>query len=98
MAFADGEITAGHLRTARERMRDRRRRHRAEAGRTTRAPVLADLVTVSDLGAAWDALSLAKRRAVVDVLITVTILPTGRGGRAFRPESVRIEWKDDTVT
>jgi site-specific DNA recombinase len=50
------------------------------------------------LGAAWDALSLAKRRAVVDVLITVTILPTGRGGRAFKPESVRIEWKDDTVT
>jgi len=65
---------------------------------TTRAPVLADLVTASDLGAAWDALSLAKRRAVVDVLITVTILPTGRGGRAFKPESVRIEWKDDTVT
>ena len=30
---------------------------------------------------------------VIDLLITVTILPTGRAGRGFDPASVRVEWR-----
>ena len=60
---------------------------------TTRAPVLADLVTADDVRATWDGLGLDRRRAVVDTLITVTILPTTRKGPGFDPESVRIDWR-----
>jgi len=36
-------------------------------------------------------LSLGQRRAVVDTLVTVTVLPATRKGRGFDPTSVRIE-------
>ncbi len=36
------------------------------------------------------------RRTVVDELVTVTLLPAGKGAR-FHPEQVRIEWKGATA-
>jgi len=41
--------------------------------------------------AVWESLSLARKRAVVRLLVTVTILPAGRKGRGFDHGSVRIE-------
>jgi site-specific DNA recombinase len=41
----------------------------------------------------WAQASVKARRRVVDALMTVTILPVGRGGRAFDPRSIRIEWR-----
>jgi site-specific DNA recombinase len=58
-----------------------------------------------DIRTAWfgtepdrsDGLSLGHRRAIVDLLMTVTILPAPKGRRAsgayFDPQYVRIEWK-----
>ena len=40
-----------------------------------------------------DGLSLDRRRALIDVLMTVTIAPVGRAARGFDPASVRIDWK-----
>ncbi|WP_280307015.1 recombinase family protein [Nocardia neocaledoniensis] len=44
-----------------------------------------------------DGLSLGSRRAIVDMLLTVTVLPARRGrpaaGRSFHTEYVRLEWK-----
>lgn len=40
----------------------------------------------------WSALSVAQRRSVLEVLLTVRILPT-RQGRGFDPASVMIEWR-----
>lgn len=54
---------------------------------------LAGLVGAEDVAAVWDALPLATRRIVLDTLVVVIILPTGRTGRGFDPTSVRIDWK-----
>ena len=44
---------------------------------------------------AWSAASLERKRAVLDELMTVTVLPSGPGVR-FSPEQVRITWKGVT--
>jgi DNA invertase Pin-like site-specific DNA recombinase len=54
-------------------------------------PDLAKLVAAADPRPVWAALPLESRRLVVDKLMVVTILPTGRQGRVFDPASVRIE-------
>jgi len=43
--------------------------------------------------AVWESLSLPRKRAVVRLLMNITILPAGRKGRGFNPASVQIEWK-----
>ncbi|MFE0133796.1 recombinase family protein [Streptomyces sp. NPDC059037] len=58
-----------------------------------RAAVLGDLVGSDDAVAAWDALPLDRKRAVVDMLMTITIYPAGPGRRAFDPRSVKVEPK-----
>jgi hypothetical protein len=55
------------------------------------------LVGVEDVAAVWKSRSLDQRRAVVDTLMTVTILPGMRGRKAggvyFDPGTVQREWK-----
>lgn len=92
--FADGSLTASQLRAATNRLRVRLAEVEAAQAHISRAPVLTGLVGATDVKADWDGLSLDRKRAVVDVLCTVTILRTGRTGRrAFDPETVRIEWR-----
>jgi hypothetical protein len=70
-----------------------------------RVDVLGDLVTADDPAAAWERHSIDRKRTVVNVLMTVVILPAGRGTRIpdFDPdddetarrigETLRIEWR-----
>lgn len=55
---------------------------------------LADLIGAEDVQAAWDGLSLSHKRLVIDLLMTVRILPSGQKGRGFDPASVDIRWKE----
>ena len=56
---------------------------------TEAAPVL----TAPDPAKAFLGASLAVRRAVVNLLVTVAISKAARGSTTFDPERVRIEWK-----
>jgi site-specific DNA recombinase len=87
--FADGSLTASQLRAATERLRARLADVETRMVSTSRGSVLDGLVGAQDVAAAWDALSLDRRRAVVDVLCTVTILPASKG-RGFDPSTVKI--------
>jgi len=42
--------------------------------------------------AVWNALSLPRKRAIVRLLMDITILPTSRRGPGFDPDSVRVRW------
>lgn len=53
---------------------------------------LADVVNAVDPVKAWNDLTLADRRVIVDRLCTVTIMPS-RGGRRFDHSSVRVDPK-----
>jgi hypothetical protein len=58
-----------------------------------RAPLLADLVTADDVRKAWERIGLDRQRAVIDLLYTVTLLPTLPGRNNPELESVRMEVK-----
>lgn len=93
--FADGDLTASQLRTATNRLRGKLAEVEARMAAAGRVDVLGPLVHARDVAAAWKALSTARKRAVIDVLMTVQIRPPGRGIREFRPETVAVEWRED---
>ena len=43
---------------------------------------VAPLVGADDIAGAWDELPLGERRAILSALVTVNVLPAGRGSRA----------------
>jgi hypothetical protein len=62
----------------------------AEAAREN---VLAPLIAADNAAAAWAALDLARQRAIITTLMTITIGSPGRGARrAFDPATVQITW------
>lgn len=46
-----------------------------------------------EVAAAVEALSPDRLRAIMDVLMQVTVAPVGKGGKAFKPERVQVAWK-----
>jgi site-specific DNA recombinase len=91
--FADGAITAAQLTRGTERARARLEVVETQMADAGRFPVLGELVSADDVQAAWDDLDLDRRRAAIDTLMTVTLLPPGRGARVFDPRTVRTEWR-----
>lgn len=62
----------------------------AEAGRGS---VLAPLIAADDVAAAWAALDMSLRRSAVAALMTVTLVPPGKGAHTWDPERVvRVDW------
>ena len=62
----------------------------ADAGRVD---VLGDLVRAEDVSAVWASLSLDRKRAVIDELLTIKLHAVGRGTRTFRAETVETAWR-----
>lgn len=62
----------------------------AEAGRLS---VLDQIVGVEDVAGTWASMDLDSKRALISELMTIRLLPVGRGRRVFNPESIDIRWK-----
>ncbi len=92
-AFADGGITARQLTAATSKLRARLDQITLELPSLVSSPALQQLVTASDVAAAWDTLTTETKRVIIGMLADVTIHPAGRGSRVFDPETVQIEWK-----
>lgn len=90
--FADGDITADQLKRITAKLRPKLDAAQARVRASSPASELQAFTTATDIRAAWEAARIEVRRAVIDALVTVTILPVGAGGR-FDPERVQIEWK-----
>lgn len=43
-------------------------------------------------GKAWKGATIERKRAVIQAIMTITILPSG-AGKSFDPVQVEIEWK-----
>ncbi|MBA2446228.1 MAG: recombinase family protein [Nocardioidaceae bacterium] len=89
--YAEGKIGADQLRRISARLRPQIEAQRAKARAAAPSPELAQLAR-PDLAGRWESLDIELKRAVIDVLMTVTILPSGRGV-TFDPTQVKIEWK-----
>lgn len=89
--LADGLLSTS---VVRERSQALTTRLRELEGRITAAlgeSPAASLVAAEDVAAAWETMSLRDRKRALSLLLTVTILPVGKGQR-FSPDSVQIEW------
>lgn len=103
--FADGQISATQLTAGTEKLRRRSEEISSELAELGKRSPLSLVAGAPDIERLWfgteadrsDGLNLGARRAIVDALVTVTVLraPSGRArdGLYFDPEFVRIEWK-----
>lgn len=90
--YAEGALTAAGLRDASTKLKARRDDLQQRiAGAGGHEQVVA-LVSADDVRVRWNALPLRHKRAVIDALVVVTVLPVTRGAR-FDPDQVAIEWK-----
>jgi DNA invertase Pin-like site-specific DNA recombinase len=94
-----GELTRAEHKARTARLRERLAAAERRMERARRAPVLAELVDADDVAAAYDALPLDRKRAVIAEVMEVTILP-GTAGRTYTDATgldedrvgIRIEW------
>ena len=93
-SYADGNIDGRQLARITSKLRPEltQAEHTARAAST--APDLLDLAT-PDITRRWDGLPLARQRAVIDLLLKISVDRTTRRGAAarFDPQSIRITWK-----
>lgn len=90
-SFADGDITAEQLGRISAKLRPQLDEAKAKSRALAPAPELAHF-GVGDVRSVWEQSTLDVRRAVIDSLLRVTLLPTGSGGR-FDPNAIKIEWR-----
>jgi site-specific DNA recombinase len=93
-AYAAGSIDSAQLIRITGKLRPDLERWQQLARAHSPAPDLLDLAT-PDIADRWESLPLARRRAVIDLRLTVTVLPSTRVGgyNRFDPNSVRVTWK-----
>ncbi|MGI8680527.1 MAG: recombinase family protein [Mycobacteriales bacterium] len=92
-AYADGDIDAQQLQRITAKLRPQLDAAEARGRAVDDAPLLTGLLGVDDVRAVWERLALTRRRAVVDLLLTVTIQRAAQGARSFDPTAVQIEWR-----
>ena len=91
--FADGAITASQLKISTAKLAAQLAEVESKMLDANKTRVFDGVIGAADPRAVWDGLTLDRKRAVIDVLMTITIEPVGRAARGFDPESVRIEWR-----
>lgn len=89
--YADGALTGAQLRRITERLRPKIDTARAQISANMAAPWVAQSAG-PDAELRWLAASLDTRRALIEMLCTVKIMPVG-SGRGFDPSAIAIEWK-----
>lgn len=90
--FADGKIDAVQFATATKRIDEKATEIAATLAKVGWRSPLEPLAN-GDIRAAWDKLPLMGKRAILDAVADVTVLPAKPTTRGFDPDGVRIEWK-----
>jgi site-specific DNA recombinase len=90
--YAEGALTAAGLRDASAKLKSRLAGLQQRLSSAGGHEQVMALTTSGDLRGRWENLPLRHKRAVIDALMVVTVLPVTRGAR-FDPSQVAIEWK-----
>lgn len=91
--FADGDLTASQLRTATERIKAQLAEAESKLLDSNTSRVLDGVIGEPDAAERFAKLPLDRKRAVIDALCTVTILPTTEPGGRFDPTLIAVEWR-----
>ncbi|UCZ90282.1 recombinase family protein [Gordonia hongkongensis] len=89
---ADGVLPLDQVREQSARLRSRLAEIDGVLAPSTLSPVTA-MLDADDVAMAWSAMDIAQRRAIVQALLTVTILPAKRGAKGFDPALVCVAWR-----
>ena len=96
-AFTDGTITAAQLSAGSRRLNERIKVIESALSAVMKSPLDALPLGTDQVRTVWDTLPLGTRRAILRLLMDVTLLRgrpgRGPGGAYFDPESVLIEWR-----
>lgn len=88
-ALGRGEFDKAQFTTASKAARDRLAEIDAQVKSTVVSP-LSLLIGAEDVAAEWDLRTFSEQQTILDALYEVTILPSGRCGKGFRPELIKI--------
>jgi site-specific DNA recombinase len=99
--YGEGAIDAAQLAQGTAAIRHQREQITVQLAAASRGSVLAGVADAADPAKVWAGLDLSRKRAIIDVLIDVVILPAHKGRRAgwragdtyFDPDSIKITWK-----
>jgi site-specific DNA recombinase len=91
-AAASGELTPAALARIEARLLPEIATAEKRARRSVGSPLVESLVGPHPKDE-WETLTVEQQREVVGTLLSVKILPWGRGRRIFDPESVEITWR-----
>lgn len=93
--YAEGLISRAQMVTGSTRLRERLAEAEGLLARMAGDSPLLELLSAKDKDAAWEGLTLAKKRTTIEMLIEkVSLYPRGRGRVEHLPEHCVVEWKD----
>lgn len=90
--LADGLLSASAVRERSQQLTRKISDLEDRIGRVLGESPVTALADSDDVRAAWQVMILRDRKQVVDTLMTVTILPAGKGQR-FSPDQVAVKWR-----
>lgn len=96
-AYTEGDIDRRQLRAGTKRLESRLEEVSDALAQAMTTPAVSELVTAENVAQAWHGLDLDRKRAVIDVLMTIRLRSPGRGVRRFNEETVEITWKGGSV-
>lgn len=90
--LAEGILSPAAVRTQAEKLTQQISHHEQMITAATADEPLASIIGADDVRRTWRKLDLKRQRAIIDALMSVTVLPVGKGMR-FEVDQVRIDWK-----
>lgn len=92
--FASGEVTRAQHARASESIKARLSKIEAELASVPGRSLMAGLMNAENITDAWEHLTIAQRKEIVNALMTVTLQPVGKGYvRRYQPERLGVDWK-----
>lgn len=91
--FADGVLSTAQIKTITKRINEQLAEIDAVLRDAQSTRVYDGVIGAEDVDAAFDGLSLDRRRAIIDDLVEITVRPSGRCGRVFRREDVDVLYR-----
>ncbi|NRI69922.1 recombinase family protein [Rhodococcus sp. MS16] len=91
--FVEGDLELDQIKAITNGLREKIAACEVEIARAGRSDAVTALLASENVQLAWADLSTARKRTIVDSMMTITLHLVGPGVREFRPEHVTIEWK-----
>lgn len=96
--YADGNLTAGQVKVATEKLQTQLREVEAQLARLAKSEVFDGLIGADDLVERWEGLPLDRQRSVIKALVeNVEVAPVGVKGRAASKlplgHNIKIHWR-----